>query len=189
MLIHLSPRMPRRPDGRVAIVDELPRSPDLYVPFRTNDATLKTRLPLMVWNALGVAGEVDFKRRAKFARELVFIHLYGRYDFEMMRECEEGFFYRPPLAKSDHGLVLKSEVRRYSKIRPLFEIKPESKWRRMLGESTEELVLAMPELMHKHLTQVAAEIPRTPSRALRQIIVNELFGRRYSPELRGRNKR
>ena len=188
MLIHLSPRMPRRPDGRVAIVDELPRSPDLYVPFRTNDATLKTRLPLMVWNALGVAGEVDFKRRAKFARELVFIHLYGRYDFEMMRECEEGFFYRPPLAKSDKISAFKRPSASYKSAQK-FEIKPEGKWRRMLGESTEELVLAMPELMHKHLTQVAAEIPRTPSRALRQIIVNELFGRRYSPELRGRNKR
>ena len=187
MLIHLSPRMPRRPDGRVAIVDELPRSPELYVPFRNNDRAVKTRLPKMVWNALSVAGEVGFHQRATFARQLVFIHLYGRYDYEMMRECEEGFFYKPRQSRLNKLFGAPSGVRAYRAydLRP----KPKSKWRRMLGESTEELVLAMPELMHKHLTQVAAEIPRTPSRALRQIIVNELFGRRYSPELRGRNKR
>ena len=184
MLIHLSPRMPRRPDGRVAIVDELPRSPDLYVPFRTNDATLKTRLPLMVWNALGVAGEVDFKRRAKFARELVFIHLYGRYDFEMMRECEDGFFYVAPVFKES----IEFEDDAYLDSPAFLRRSPESEWRHALGEATRELVLSMPELMHKHILQIAFDIDRTAGRTLRQIIVNELFGRRFTPELISRNQ-
>ena len=185
MLVELSPLMPRRADGSVAIVEELPRSATLYEPFRENTVSVKTRLPLLVWNALSVAGEVDFQRRSKFARELVFIHLYGRYDFEMMRECEDGFFYvAPPVAAKD---VYSSEDRGLDYG---FSVKPTDRaWRHVLGEATRELVLSMPELMHKHILQIAFDIDRTAGRTLRQIIINELFGRRFSPELISRRQR
>ena len=185
MLVELSPLMPRRADGSVAIVEELPRSATLYEPFRENTVSVKTRLPLLVWNALSVAGEVDFQRRSKFARELVFIHLYGRYDFEMMRECEDGFFYVAPVFKES----IEFEDDAYLDSPAFLRRSPESEWRHALGEATRELVLSMPELMHKHILQIAFDIDRTAGRTLRQIIVNELFGRRFSPELISRKQR
>ena len=177
MLLLQSSFLPRTREGRVMrLPDELPVHKSIYEPFRYNDVTVHGRVPLVVWNALETAGDFEHQSRAEKARELLFCHLYGRYDYLMMREYEEGFFYREPVVK----LVYKDIVFQKEE----YDMPARFSLVRLLGKASKELDLAMPNCMRDDLEKVAERIGRTPARTLREILVRELFGSKF--ELRRR---
>ena len=130
---------PRRLDASMEV------GVSIYREFRVNDDQIDARIPDVVWNFLGHAGEADFMQRTDFARELVFAHLYGRFDLQMMKLHREGFYFRG-------YQEVESEFRHYQntpgemmeELRLVGKIK---KPRLLLGNAEAQLKLAMPRRM------------------------------------------
>ena len=179
MLYLNSDLLPVNRDGTpLRLPAELPVDVSIYHEFRENDDEIKARLPEVVWNALGTAAEADDRGRPWLARQLVFCHLYGRYDLQVMKMHRDGIFYVKPRSELVHAsrqLFWDDDMLSCSASR--IEAP-----RRVLGNADKELVLAMPSRMAKDIKRVAKLINRTNGRTLRMILIRELFGRRFAVE-------
>ena len=182
MLILDSDLLPLRDDGVPRRLDpEVLPDISIYAEFRENDDEINARIPEVVWNFLGHAGEADDKTRTDYARELVFAHLYGRFDLQFMKLHQEGFYFRRmrrAVERSDYydlSFEGMAEMRSVGKV-------PQP--RLLLGNNLKQLKLAMPRRMADDVRHLAVALDRMAPQVLRVILVRELFGRRFAVNAR-----
>lgn len=175
--------LPLRDDGVPRRLDpEMLPDISIYEQFRENDDEINARIPEVVWNFLGHAGEADDKTRTDYARELVFAHLYGRFDLQFMKMHQEGFYFRSARRRVDLPEFYDLSYSGMAEARAVGKV-PQP--RLLLGNNLKQLRLAMPRRMADDVRHLAVALDRMAPQVLREILVRELFGRRFAVNARG----
>ena len=146
---------------------KLPEDGRSFAEFAENEVAIKIWLPEPVDKRLHDFCDYFCESRAKLLRSIYFVYLYGRYDFERMRQESLGLF-----ARSEEARFCKKFGESVTH-RSGAATTPE------LGKNNVDVKLWMPTKMNADLQRIAdnAQIPL--SQVLREVLISALFGHSY----------
>ena len=147
---------------RTALLDSV----KTFAEFSKNDVALKIWLPEPAEQRLKELCDYFSESRARLLRSVYFVYLYGRYDFEQMRQKSLGLFSRTEEVRFSRSVTHRSGP----------ATTPE------LGKNNEDVKLWMPAKMGEDLQGVADKMQIPLSQLLREVLVSTLFWHSYLPE-------
>lgn len=148
-----------------------------YKPFATDDVSIKLWLPEKLIDKLDELAAYFQESRPNLIRFLLFVHVYGRYEFECMRSEHAGLFTPADIPavlrrkESDKGDLESGEVAPTRRDVQL-----------MLGKSDADFKLWLPSALKTELEELANRAGMKLSAYLRKILVEVLFGAKLMAE-------
>ncbi|MES2683538.1 MAG: hypothetical protein V4650_08470 [Pseudomonadota bacterium] len=147
----------------------LPNDGLAFDEFKGDDVAVKFWLPEPLDQRIKQLSEYFGVTRPKFLRVTFFIHLYGRYRLEQMRQqVNSGLFFESPIMQARGGGT-ESDT-------PPATARPPG-----LGKNDQDVKLWLPLKMSKDLQALAdaAELPL--SVFLRNVLVTQIYGHQSAP--------
>lgn len=148
----------------------LPDTGRTFDEFINNDAAIKIWLPEPVEQRLEELSNYFSESRTRLLRSIYFVYLYGRYDYEQMRQKSLGFFH-----------IDTCEVPLFSRHAEPITHRSGPATTPQLGKNNADIKLFLPKKMRDDLQQIANKVQTPLSQLLREVLVSTLFGHSYLP--------